>query len=201
MTKKSFEKNIITNDVILKAQNGDLESREFIVGCFTPLVLSLINKYHIPGYTTDDLIQHCNLALLNCIRLFKFSGYFPAYVKMALVNNLSYLCRNGLRHEPPLSLNVQQPDGDVEFIDLIADDSMSIEDEFIREASHNALMSALEYLDSGERHLINYLLINGVNHSLKTYSNEFNLSYGKCRGLKRKAFSKLRNILKNFNKY
>ncbi|MGL4875333.1 MAG: helix-turn-helix domain-containing protein, partial [Clostridium sp.] len=72
-----YEKNTIDDDVILRAKEGDLEAREFLLVAFTPLIISLVKKYNIPGYTFDDLVQHCNLTLLHALSLFKFSGFFP----------------------------------------------------------------------------------------------------------------------------
>ncbi|MGL4873124.1 MAG: helix-turn-helix domain-containing protein, partial [Clostridium sp.] len=35
-----YEKNSISDDVVLRAKNGDVEAREFILSCFTPLIFS-----------------------------------------------------------------------------------------------------------------------------------------------------------------
>lgn len=186
----------ITDETILKAKNGDKLSRQMILEAYMPLTLSLVNTFNVPGHTSDDLIQQCNLAILNAILLFKVGRAFPPYVKMTILNTLRYLYVCNPRECVPLSLNSKvNNEVECDFVDLLIDDSAIIDKDLLESISENTVLSAFEYLDNDERHLCDFLIFSHYPSTLKAYSKKYNIPYTKCRSIKNRAKKKLRNIL------
>ncbi|MGL5411364.1 sigma-70 family RNA polymerase sigma factor [Cetobacterium sp.] len=189
------EVNLITNEVILNAKNGDKHCRQMILDAYFPLVLSLVKKFYIDGYTREDLVQYCNLTILNSILRFNSSVTFGGYIKKALINNLSYLYRKNPKEKVPSSLDITS-DSNGTIVDLIVDKNAIIDKELLFNSSENTILSALEYLDAEERHLCEFLIFTDYPSTLSDYSRKFGVSYEKVKSLKRRAKNKLSNILK-----
>lgn len=191
----------ITDETILRAKNGDKLCRQMILEAYMPLTLSLASKFIIPGHTLDDLIQQCNLAILNAILLFKMGHSFPPYVKMAILNTLRFLyVRNSKEYVTP-SLNTQVKHDDVasDVVDLLVDESAIIDKSLLDDISENTVLSAMEYLAEDERHLCYFLIFSHYPSTLRSYSLKYNLPYSKCRSIKKRAQKKLKNILTSMN--
>lgn len=196
-----YNKNLITTEIIKKAKEGDKYCRELIINAYYPLCISLIRKYHnIYSHTDEDLLQHCNLSILNAIYKFRLDGCFPLYIKRTLSNNLALLCKKNPSDNAPVSLNSYAKDCDCEIIDLIPDDNILIEDLFIQEFSENTILSAIKYLDFEEKRLCKFLISTDLKCPLKRYSEIYNIPYHKCRYTKKKISLKLKNILNNLSK-
>ncbi|WP_297639140.1 sigma-70 family RNA polymerase sigma factor [uncultured Clostridium sp.] len=186
---------LITNEVVLNAKNGDKHCRQMILDAYVPLVLSLVRKFHINGYTHEDLVQYCNLTILNSILCFNSSVTFGCYIKKALLNNLSYLYRKNPKEKVPSSLDIPCDFGTT-IVDLIIDEDAIIDKDILFKTSENTILSALEYLDNEERHLCEFLIFTDYPSTLSDYSRKYGVSYEKVKSLKRRAKNKLTNILK-----
>lgn len=186
---------IITDEVVLNAKNGDKHCRQMILDSYFPLVVSLVRKFYVNGYTNEDLVQYCNLTILNSILHFNSNVTFSSYIKKALVNNLSYLYRKNPKEKVPSSLDVTCGFND-NIVDLIVDENAIIDRDILFESSENTILSALEYLDADERHLCESLIFTDYPSTLRDYSKKYNVSYEKVKSLKRRAKNKLTNILK-----
>lgn len=197
----TYNKDFITTDIIKRAKEGDKYCRELIINAYYPLCISLIKKYHgIYSYTDEDLLQHCNLSILNAIYKFRLDGCFPLYIKRTLSNNLALLCRQNPSDNAPSSLNAHAEGYNCEIIELIADNNILTEDLFVQEFSENRILSALEYLDFEEKRLCKFLISTDLKCPLKKYSEIYNIPYSKCKYTKKKISLKLKNILNNLSK-
>ena len=73
-------------EMLIKAQNGDIKARDYMILCNTPLVKSIIKIYAGKGVEADDLFQVGVMGLMRAIKGFeierglKFSGYAHRWI-------------------------------------------------------------------------------------------------------------------------
>ena len=85
----------IENDLIKKAQNGDLEARNTIVENYLKLVISIAKRYVDKGLSLEDLIQEGNIGLIKAIKKYddkkgsKFSTYAVWWIRQTVTRSLA----------------------------------------------------------------------------------------------------------------
>lgn len=86
---KPYDKSI-EEELIKKAQNGDIEARNMIMENYLKLVISIVKRYLDKGLSFEDLIQEGNLGLIKAINNYdkekgtKFSTYSVWWIRQTV---------------------------------------------------------------------------------------------------------------------
>ncbi|MBU3159835.1 sigma-70 family RNA polymerase sigma factor [Clostridium frigoris] len=174
--------------LVEKAKNGDSGATELIIGKFKYLIFKESSRYHIPGYETQDLIQHGYLSVIKAIALYKLgSNSFNGYCINAIRMNFRALLQGEIKHfrEVPNS----------NMIDFDAQEhyEFTLEDEVIAYDESKNLYIALNTLEPFERYVLERYYIMG--HSLTEIASTTDKSYYQYLRIKKKALKKLKAIM------
>lgn len=194
----------MNNEKILKAslfeaQNGNKEAMTAILDMYKGFIHKTAVSFYINGYDLNDLIQICNLSLINAVRKYDLkkssTTNFSSYACRCILNSLKYNLRNCTlknnkeKFETSLYINVCE---DTALIDCISS-SQNIENEFISKEEAAALSKAIEFLSPDEKKLIKWFYFDRKN--LKEYARCNNLTYPSVKQKKKLCLLKLKKIM------
>ena len=174
--------------LVKRAKNGESGATETIIEKFRYLIFKESSRYHIPGYTTEDLIQHGYLSVIKAISMYKLgSNTFNGYCINAIKLNLRALLKGEIKHfrEVPNS-NMVDFDAEEHY-------EFTLEDEVIAYDEVEKLYTALNTLEPFERHILERYYIMG--HSLTEIAATSDKSYHQYVRIKKKALEKLKAIM------
>jgi len=95
-TQHSYLTDHEIKDLIVKSQNGDLESRELIVTNNTRLVWSVVQRFLNRGYEAEDLFQIGSIGLLKAVDKFdmSFDVKFSTYAVPMIIGEIQRFIRD-----------------------------------------------------------------------------------------------------------
>ncbi|HEY8889910.1 MAG TPA: sigma-70 family RNA polymerase sigma factor [Clostridium sp.] len=174
--------------LVEKAKNKEIGATDEIIEKFKYLIFKESSRYHIPGYETQDLIQHSYLSVIKAIALYKLgSNSFNGYCINAIKMNLRALLKGEIKHfrEVPNS----------NMIDFDAEEhyEFTLEDEVIAYDEVEKLYVALNTLEPFERYILERFYIMG--HSLTEIACTTDKTYHQYAKIKKKALDKLKAIM------
>lgn len=174
--------------LVEKAKNKEIGATDVIIEKFKYLIIKESSRYHIPGYDTQDLIQHGYLSVIKAIALYKLgSNSFNGYCINAIRMNYKALLKGEIKHfrEVPNS----------NMIDFDAEEhyEFTLEDEVIAYDEVEKLYAALNTLEPFERYILERYYIMG--HSLTEIAASSDKSYHQYSRIKKKALEKLKAIM------
>jgi RNA polymerase primary sigma factor len=190
-----------------------------LVECNLRFVVSYAKRYRGFGVSFLDLIHEGNLGLIEAARRFdpernvKFITYAVWWIREAMMHVLSDQTRAfsfppkmfaALHNAPddvslnePVGIKAQGGDGR-ERLDLLPLEQLPIEDEMIRQADLDELLSALSDLDGKEREVVRlrFGLDDDQEHTLQEIGDRLHLSRERVRQIETRAKEKLRRSAK-----
>jgi len=174
--------------LVIKAKNGDMDSKEIIVEKLTPLIIKSIRRYYNNPKEFEELIQEGRLEVLQCIENYDIDRetYFIGYVQAML--KFLYLNKHKMKKIGSLNVKIGE-DEDGEIIDLIPDD-MNVEELIIQEEGREDLYSASRFLTRRQKEVIYYFYFTKI--PIKDIAEILGISYRTVVNIKVQALEKLR---------
>ena len=167
--------------------NGGKATEE-IIEKFNYLIYKEASRYHVPGYTTEDLVQHGYLSVIKAIAMYKLgSNTFNGYCINAIKMNFRALLKGEIKHFREV------PNNDMLDFDLSGNYEFTLEDEVIAYEEVKKLYISLETLEPFERRILERYYILG--HSLGEIACDSDKSYHYFARIKKKALRKLKAIM------
>lgn len=168
--------------LVQKAKDKDKQALQDLYSAFLPYIYVLLSKIYVNGYDKDDLKQECFLTLCTCIKKYKGTDTFIAYVTASMKNNILYLLRRSKSHS---ELNISEIDGyTVETTEDIA----------IKHLDSETLSIAIKNLTPQERSILTDYYYNDL--SLMTISKDKNSKYITTVKQKDRALNKIKYYFK-----
>lgn len=190
-------------DLIIKAKNNDNAAKEEIINMYYPLIIKESKRVFLKNRTFEDLIQIGIIHLIKAINLFDLSrpiSSFSSYALWSIKNGYVSLIRSEAKYNDEMSLNLPLYNApDIEVAESIIDESIDIEQDVTNSIIYSEINSALNKLDYEERDIIDFLYIENETSNLSRYSKLRNKDYYYCSCLKKRALTKLKIILKEYN--
>lgn len=174
--------------LVEKAKAKEGSATEDIIDKFKYLIFKEASRYHIPGFTFEDLIQHGYLSVLKAIAMYKLgSNSFYGYCINSIKMNFKALLKGQIKHFREV------PNNDMLDFDTLGDYEFTLEDEVIAYDEVKKLYIALDKLDPVDCDIIEryYLL----EQSLGEIACDSDKSYHQLARMKRKALDKLRELM------
>lgn len=192
-----YKKEINLIETLKKAKEKDQDSILTLINKYSPLVGKYSRIYKLKDYEKSDLKQEANMAIINAINKFDLSknpNVFDGYAINSIKNKYGTLARKHIRRNTESSLNIfTEGDEASEIIDLI-EDTINIEENYIKSEEFSKMHSALNALSKEEFTLINEIYLKKSNSLLK-YCKENNLTYHSTRKKLKKSLEKLKTYL------
>jgi len=183
------------NKVLEGALEGDDESVEKLFDMLKPLILSVSSKFYFGDMDRDDLLQEGRLMILESLANFNrdkgvhFLGYIKSKLKYMYMN-----LNKEKNYEVSLNTRVELGEGSVELMDILEDESVDIEVDFLNKVDVENLRNSLGFLTSREYQVVNMYYLE--NMSMKDISRKLDLAYRTVVNTKVNAVEKLRKILR-----
>jgi len=183
------------NKVLEGALEGDDESVEKLFDMLKPLILSVSSKFYFGDMDRDDLLQEGRLMILESLANFNrdkgvhFLGYIKSKLKYMYIN-----LNKEKNYEVSLNTRVELGEGSVELMDILEDESVDIEVDFLNKVDVENLRNSLGFLTSREYQVVNMYYLE--NMSMKDISRKLDLAYRTVVNTKVNAVEKLRKILR-----
>jgi RNA polymerase sporulation-specific sigma factor len=174
--------------LVEEAKNKKSYATIEIIEKFKYLIFKEASRYHVPGYTTEDLVQHGNLSVIKAIALYKLgSNSFNGYCVNSIKMNFRALLKGQIKHFREV------PNSEMVDFDCLGNYEFTLEDEVIAYDELKNLQVALDKLEPLERAIIERYYI--LEQSLGEIACDSDKSYHQFARLKRKALKKLRELL------
>ncbi|KNZ42519.1 sigma-70 family RNA polymerase sigma factor [Acetobacterium bakii] len=147
-----MKKNVVIL-LVRGAKQKDSRCQILLIEAFRPLILSKIKQYGYDLGAREDYFSEGVLVLLECVENFDESlGVpFPGYLEKKLFYHFVNVAK---RHQNLSSLDAVLPNGDSTILDGLADDSMTIEGDYVHQEDLNALFEYLPRLRERQRWII-----------------------------------------------
>lgn len=168
---------------VIRAKSGEFGSKEKILEAFKPCVFKQANKYKIPSYDFEDLINEGYGALLKSIDVYiPGKGSFASFCKSFIENNFKVLLRNS-----------KIRDSRVEYTDVIyerEDGVGSPLEQIVENDCMDRLMRAVGELSEDEFELVSFVYFKG--NTLQAFAKKHGISYSRARWRKEGILKKVR---------
>lgn len=189
-------------DLIKRAKNNDNKATEEIINMYYPLIVKEGKRIFLKNRSFEDLVQIGVINLINAIKLYdlsKGSKSFSSYALWSIKNGFITIIRAEAKYNSEISLNIPLYNApDIEVSESMIDENIDVETEVISSIIHDEILFALDKLDYEEKDIINFLYIENELPNLSKYSRLRNEDYYYCSCLKKRALTKLNNILKYY---
>ena len=197
-TKNPYLKtNINLAEALKQAKEKDQDATLTLINKYSPLVDKYSRKYKLKDYEKSDLKQEGRVAILHAINKFDLSknpNAFDGYVINSIRNKYGTLARTHIKRNNESSLNILTSGDDSSEIITLIEDTINIEDSYIKSEEISRLKFALNKLSKEELDLINIVYLK-KSHSLLDYCKENNLTYHTSRRKLKKSLEKLKSFL------
>lgn len=187
-------------DLIKRAKNNDSKATEEIINMYYPLIVKEGKRIFLKNRSFEDLVQIGIINLINAIKLYDLSRgskSFSSYALWSIKNGFITIIRAEAKYNSEISLNIPLYNApDIEVSESIIDENIDVETEVTSSIIYDEILFALDKLDYEEKDIINFLYIENELPNLSKYSRLRNKDYYYCSCLKKRALTKLKNILK-----
>ncbi len=178
-----------------EAIKGESLAKEWIINQLKPLVVSYSRKYGGQTGWDEELYQEGFWQILEALNVYDptkgvpFLGFVTIRLKHHYQNK---------RRKEKTTISLDQTvgnDSSTSILDLLVDEGMPIEQNYIKKEEHKELRLAIHMLDRRDREIIEKYYLKGI--QLKEIANERNVHYVTVAKGRAKA---IENLRKNFNK-
>jgi len=144
------------NDILFLVRGAKLKELECelaLIKGFRPLIISFSYKYCFNKYEFEDYLNEGVLVILKCIASYEeeLGVPFAGYLKKELFYN--YVAR-AKKHQNLSSLDATLPNGTSNLLEVLADDTVAIEGDFVHREDLKALFAYLPLLRERRRWII-----------------------------------------------
>lgn len=181
------------DELLVKAKQGDVNSKEEILNRLQGLIIKKIQRYYNKREEYDDLIQNGNLVILECIKNYdeKRGVYFLGYVKTML--KYAYLNRHKKREHLSLNIPVGE-DGEDELMNILESEEEGPMENILRLEDKSEIKKALSKLTDRQREVIIAYYIEGL--SINDIAKRLGITYRTVVNTKTRALEIMRQQLK-----
>lgn len=172
----------LIENLVKSAKDGNEASINEIINKFKYFIIKQANRYRIPSYDFEDLIQYGNLSVIKAVKQYRYGKEsFTTYCTRSVINNFNALLKSQIKHYREVQneniLNLQVYD-------------FKFEEEFIRTEDAK---EALNILEEDEKKIIKDIYFS--DKTLKESALESNMKYRKAFDIKKHALIKLKKYL------
>ena len=182
------------NKVLEGALKGKNEDTSELLEMIRPLMLNLSSKFYFGDMGRDDLLQEGSLMVLESIKDFDpdkgvhFLGYIKSKLKYMYMN-----MNNEKEYETSLNTTIDLGDGSVELMDILEDENVDIEGDFLKKTEVENLRQILSDLTERELQVVDMYYFKNID--MKKISKNLGLAYRTVVNTKVNAVEKLRTMV------
>lgn len=182
---------------VLRAQAGDSEAAAFLEQMFRPLMLASADKARPANYSFEDCLQDARLFFLEGIRHYDgaraggFAAYIKTYLYRSLQNKRRKCQRRLVRDISGDGVSAEADEGTL--FDTLADPSVDIAWDYIRDEELAALSETLDELTPEELALLSALYGQGL--TIRSAAQSLGVGYSTLQYRHRRLLDRLKKKL------
>ncbi len=190
--------------LLIKAKQGDIESRNILIEHNLRLVVFLAKKYENTGFDIEDLVSIGSIGLIKGINTYKIDKNIrlATYASRCIANEILMFLRKNKRKKIEVSLE-DTLNYDAEGNELHLEDILGTEDDVVpKELENNMnkeiLEKEIEILDPREKEImtLRYGLNNTEEYTQKEVADMLGISQSYISRIEKKIIRKLQTIMK-----
>ena len=195
------------HELLIKAENKDLDARNKLVEHNLRLVAHIVKKYENTKIDKDDLLSIGAFGLIKAIDTYKLSSgtKLATYASRCIENEILMHLRKNKKNKDTTSIyqkiGEDKEGNEIRLCDIIEDPTPSISSKLIQEEYNNKLKKALDTLDERELDIISrrYGLNDYFIETQKEIADKLNISRSYVSRIEKRALTKVYLYLKNNN--
>lgn len=190
-------------DYIIKARNGDLESRNKLIEHNLRLVVFLAKKYESTGYDLEDLVSIGSIGLIKGIETYKPDKNIKlaTYSSRCIANEILMYIRKNKKRKTEVSLedalNYDAEGNELHLEDILGTDDNIIFDEFSFKLDKELLKQELKNLNEREKQImtLRYGLNETEEYTQKEVAQMLGISQSYISRIEKKIIKKLKTLM------
>ena len=187
------------HELLIKAENKDLDARNKLVEHNLRLVAHIVKKYENTKIDKDDLLSIGAFGLIKAIDTYKLSSgtKLATYASRCIENEILMHLRKNKKNKDTTSIyqkiGEDKEGNEIRLCDIIEDPTPSISSKLIQEEYNNKLKKALDTLDERELDIISrrYGLNDYFIETQKEIADKLNISRSYVSRIEKRALTKL----------
>ena len=169
--------------LVAAALDGDAASWNGLIERYTPLVLSVVRRFRLPGSDADDVVQTVWLRLVEKLDGIREPQALPGWIVTTARHECLHVLKSH-RSVSPVDLSEQGPPGEA------AD--QAVDSDLLGAERHEALLAALAELPDRQRRVL-LLLLADPPLSYEEISRQLNLPIGSIGPTRARALARIRS--------
>ncbi len=191
-------------EYLIKARQGDIESRNILIEHNLRLVVFLAKKYENTGFDIEDLVSIGSIGLIKGINTYKIDKNIKlaTYASRCIANEILMFLRKNKKKKVEISLE-ETLNYDAEGNELHLEDILGTEDDVVPKEFENVmdketLKKEIEILDDREKEImtLRYGLNNTEEYTQKEVAEMLGISQSYISRIEKKIVKKLQNIMR-----
>ena len=191
-------------DYLIKAKQGDIESRNILIEHNLRLVVFLAKKYENTGYDIEDLVSIGSIGLIKGINTYKIDKNIKlaTYASRCIANEILMFLRKNKKKKIEVSLE-ETLNYDAEGNELHLEDILGTEEDVVpkkleTDMDKEILKKEIDILDEREKEImtLRYGLNNTEEYTQKEVAEMLGISQSYISRIEKKIVKKLQNIMK-----
>ena len=193
----------VERTLIIKAQKGEIESRNKLIEHNLRLVVFIAKKFISTGYDLEDLVSIGSLGLIKGINTYKLDKniHLATYASRCIQNEILMYIRKNKKRKSEISfedaLNKDNEGGEMHLEDILGTSEDYLSDEIIKKESKEILTKYLKEFPERDRQImiLRYGLFDTEEYTQKEVANALGISQSYISRIEKKVIKKLRQLM------
>ena len=189
--------------LIIKAQNNDLNARNVLIEHNLRLVVFLAKKFISTGYDLEDLVSIGSLGLIKGINTYKLDKniHLATYASRCIQNEILMYIRKNKRRKSEVSfediLKSDSEGSSMNLEDVLGTDKNALSDDIINKENKENLIKYLEKFPKRDKQIMimRYGLFNTESYTQKQVADLLGISQSYISRIEKKVIKNLKRFL------
>ena len=189
---------------LIKAQQGDTDSRNKLIEHNLRLVVFLAKKYENTTYDIEDLVSIGSIGLIKGINTYKIDKNIKlaTYASRCISNEILMFLRKNKRKRSEVSLeealNYDSEGNELHLEDILGTDAELVPKEYEKKVDKELLSREIEALSPRDKEImtLRYGLNNTVEYTQKEVAEMLGISQSYISRIEKKVIKRLKNIVR-----
>ncbi len=190
--------------LVLRAQQNDIEARNKLIEHNLRLVVFLAKKYESTGYEMEDLVSIGSIGLIKGINTYKLDKNIKlaTYASRCIANEILMFLRKNKKRKKEISLedslNYDSEGNELHLEDVLGTDSDLVSDEYEKMVDQSFVAQEISKLNSREKQImvLRYGLNNTESYTQKEVADMLGISQSYISRIEKKVIKNIKDLMK-----
>ncbi len=186
-------------ELVIKAQSGDITSRNILIEHNLRLVVFLAKKYENTGFDIEDLVSIGSIGLIKGINTYKLDKNIKlaTYASRCISNEILMFLRKNKKNKTLISLeetlNYDKEGNELKLEDILGTEINLVPDTFENKINKEHILEEINYMSKRDKEImiLRYGLNNTREYTQKEVADLLNISQSYISRIEKKVIKKL----------